>query len=145
MPSIAAMFSYFADHRGFQRLMAGVALLFTAQLLLSSACLMAADMPATPSDDGSIMLLTEVEKHCNADIGLHQQQPQAHACFHCEEPTQASSAVFALLSLDHISMFSVLDREDYHVFTLSMLISRTPTGPPRSSSLLFTTTQRILI
>jgi len=139
------MFSYFLDHRGFQRLMAGVALLFTAQLLLSSACLMAADMSDLSTEDASMIVLTEVEKHCNADVGLHQQQPQAHACFHCEEPTQAPSAMLSLLSLDYSAMFSVLDREDLHLLMPSMLTSRTPTGPPRSSSLLFNTTQRILI
>jgi len=90
------------------------------------------------------------EQHAD-DLQAYDQQTPDHsdACYHCDQPAQLSnashtsvvSATLVLSDVVSLPTAPLLNNEA----TSGLLSARTPTGPPRSSSLLYTTSQRILI
>jgi len=134
------MFMRLYDQSFMRRLMATVTILFAAQLLLSSACLMAEAAPMAQTGAS--------HKHMDHHADAHPAAPaqQQKSCCNYEKSKQAVSASLSP-SLD-LPNFVV----NTHIYTDTVLftassfaIARMPRGPPRSSSLLFSTTQRIRI
>ena len=149
--------------RGVSRSMARLmAVLFAVQIVVGGFCLMTADVHAMPQAMASV----DMQANCarlapaSANHGLHLDRlgyfdhsdhhsgNHSDNCYHCDQPDELSnvsasfSAPIALLLPDVISFPA--EPLLYGVKT-ELLSTRMPTGPPRSSSLLYTQTQRILV
>jgi len=143
------MLNRYLHIRGFSRLMAG---LFAMQVLVGGFCLLTAEahaMPQSMSMQGMAMD-GNCAKAMHANQPGHDQQSSDHsdACYHCDQPAELSNAglasvvalTLALSDVISLPAAQLLNNEATGLFS-----ARTPTGPPRSSSLLYATTQRILI
>jgi len=140
--------------RGCARLMA---VLFVVQIVASSLCLLTAEahaMPQIVSLPNVSMQNKDMDGNCakqlyTADTSRDQQgSNHSEACFHCDQPDQLSSTVNApvapmLLVLADFVSLSVAPL--LVQIATGQLTARTQTGPPRSSSLLYKTTQRIRV
>ncbi len=130
--------------RGFSRLMA---VMFAMQIVVGGFCLLTAEAHAMPQSVQAMDMDGNCSKsmHTNYD---EQTSDHSDACYHCDQPAELSNAGHAsvlavtLVLSDVIGLPAalLLNNEATGLFS-----ARTPTGPPRSSSLLYTTTQRILI
>ena len=134
--------------RGLSRLMIG---LFAVQVLAAGFCLIspashsanahAADMQMPMSGD----MLEHCEVAAKAESG---HGDHASACAHCNQPdelVQSKASTFNI-TLDLLPVMAVASIELNISAPASIdLAVRTPTGPPRSSSLIYTTTKRIRI
>jgi hypothetical protein len=138
--SLAAMFMRLYDQSFMRRMMAVVATLFAMQLLLSSACLMAEASPITGTD--------ATYMHMDHHVKAVPATPTQHEKYCCSFE-QGKQAVSASLLLSLNVPFFVLNTQFHDdtgvLIASSFATARMPTGPPRSSSLLFSTTQRIRI
>ncbi len=139
--------------RGLSRLMAG---LFAMQIVVGGFCLLTAEaheivplaMAGTSDGDSPN---SGIDGHCgkSVDSGSQRHHESDHSgnCSHCDHPDELSSSVVSGLSLalvlaDIIVLPSACEGERS---ASGLLSTRTPTGPPSSSTLLYTTTQRIRI
>lgn len=140
--------------RGVSRLMA---MLFAVQIVVGGFCLLTAEAHAMPQ----AMQAQHVHAHCakSSSSEHHQADHQLNAdhqhsqddsgnCYHCDQPDELSSSAFTsaapvLLVLSDFISLSVAPLSGKAA--TGLLTARTPTGPPRSSSLLYTTTQRIRV
>ncbi len=136
LPYHSTMLMRLAKNGVTRRLMFAVALVFALQALASSGCL----MPAK---------LAPVMQHAVADDCHGMQTGHGHAapgCFHCEEPDQA---LFAVATPDQAASAQLVSLSAGSAYALSLTHAAVqppaPTGPPRSSSLLYSITQRIRI
>jgi len=147
------MLSRYLHIRGLSRLMVA---LFAVQIIVGGFCLLASEASAMPPSAQS----QGMHAHCGMKGNVsgqnrsdqattsHHTQDGSSSCYHCDQPDQLSSsspsAVASLLLVlaDDISLTIAPLSVDN---TTGFLSTRTPTGPPRSSSLLYTTSQRILI
>jgi len=145
--------------RGCARL---VAALFVVQIVASGLCLLTAEAHAMPqlvsmpnvSMQNVSMQNKGMDGSCAKPLSTVQssrdQQSSDHsdACFHCDQPDQLSSTANAqpAPALLVLAGFVSLPAAPLLVqVATGQLTARTPTGPPRSSSLLYTTTQRIRV
>jgi len=133
--------------RKLARLFAGV---FAVQVIAAGACVMVPAVHAMP-----MQAMTSVMSHCD---GMAMGKAMAHAmpmqhdhaghsaCPHCDQP---DSMAVAHLSIDHapvvMAMLPVETVLSAAALAEPALAVRVPTGPPRSASLIFHTTQRIRI
>ncbi|MDQ6992406.1 MAG: hypothetical protein Q9M31_02955 [Mariprofundus sp.] len=134
------------NSRGLSRLMAG---LFALQIVLTGFCLLTPEAHAMPMPTvhSTSAHTGDVDGHCaKAENGQHSSG-HSDSCYHCDQPDQLSNQ--APLTFAHVVLLLPVFLIEPAVQTwhsLSGLLSvRTPTGPPRSSTLLYTTSQRILI
>jgi len=125
------------------RLMIG---LFAMQVLVGGFCLLTSEAHAMSAS----VHTHEMSAHCAKSVDADHQHSsdQASTCYHCDQPDELSNSAFSstvsmALTLSDISILpaALLSMAD----ASGLLSARTPTGPPRSSTLLYTTTQRILI
>jgi len=135
--------------RGICRLMT---VFFAVQIIVGSLCLLTTEAHAMPQSVQNMVLGGNCAKSTHANQGQYVQDQQtpdhSDACYHCDQPAQLSNAnhasvvPVALVFTDVISLpvAPLLNSQ-----TTGLFSSRTPTGPPRSSSLLYKTSQRILI
>jgi len=135
--------------RGFSRLMT---VLFAMQIVVGGFCLLTAEAHAMSQSVQNMVMDGNCAKpvHAKQDQHAQDQQTPEHsdACYHCDQPAELSNAshasvvAVALVLSDVISLpvTLLLNSQATGLFT-----ARSPTGPPRSSSLLYTTSQRILI
>jgi len=134
--------------RGLARLVAG---LFSVQLLVAGLCLMMPQAHAMPMVKAAHSIPDSMDKtgHCTPAMTATQMghDSEHFSCTHCNQPDSFSQNISAPVQLD-LAMLPDLPAapgvSDWISRSIS-LFSRTPTGPPRSSSLLYQTTQRILI
>ncbi len=135
--------------RGFSRSMTRlVAVMFAVQIVVGGFCLLTAEAHAMPQS----VQTTDVDGHCakSTHVSLNHEHGSDHSgnCYHCDQPDELSTSVFtsmapiALVLSDFISL--PVTPQPASAAT-GMFSTRTPTGPPRSSSLLYTITQRIRI
>ncbi|HKI61296.1 MAG TPA: hypothetical protein VKA31_03295 [Mariprofundaceae bacterium] len=124
---------------GLSRLIAG---LFAMQVIVTGFCMIPTQAHAVPQSVQS----TDMGTHCaKAHAGDHQH---SSSCYHCDQPDELSSsnlASFATVALLLPGVISAPVFPQWQDVSSGLLSTRTPTGPPRSSSLLFTTTQRIRV
>ncbi|WP_196795099.1 hypothetical protein [Mariprofundus ferrooxydans] len=129
--------------RGLSRLMAG---LFAMQIIVTSVCMLSAQAHAMPASamkhDAHV---SYAASHCANTPSGHQAS--GHGCFHCDHPDEMSNGSFS--SLVHVAVLlpGSISAPEARVWghVTEQLSSRIPTGPPRSSTLLYTTSQRIRI
>ena len=141
------------DHtRRLSRLVAG---LFAVQIVVTGFCLLTAQAHAMPmlemgATHMSDTLMADTSGHCSKSMqGKAQHSDASHSdgCFHCDEPAQfvkAGISDITTVSLVLVAL-SVLPEMSALAGWDETTPFYKPTGPPRSSSLLFTTTQRIRV
>jgi len=138
--------------RRLSRLIAG---LFAVQIVVTGFCLLTSQAHAMPMEqmpDSSMAdtLIEDMAEHCAKSIqggGQYSNSSQSDGCFHCDEPDQfvsAASVDIAPVSPVFVAL-SVLPEMPALTTWDEATAFHTPTGPPRSSSLLFTITQRIRV
>jgi len=118
---------------------------FALQIVFTGFCLMMPEAYAMP------MQSSHIDAPCANAAHMHDHQASDHSgnCFHCDQPDVLANAT--VTTLTHIAvLLPGIISEPVPVSFLQrplngLLSSRTPTGPPRSSTLLYTTSQRIRI
>jgi len=123
-------------------------MLFAVQVMVGGFCLLTAEAHAMPQP----VQTTDMDGHCakSTHISLSHEHGSNHSgnCYHCDQPDELSSSAFTspapmlLVLSDFISLPAA---PLFDQAATGLLSTRTPTGPPRSSSLLYTTTQRIRV
>jgi len=131
--------------RGLSRLMA---VMFAVQIMVGGFCLLTAEAHAMAAPVQTM----NVDGHCakSTHAGTSHEHNPDHSgnCYHCDQPDELSNSAFpsvapiALVLTDVISLPAMPQLQNQ---ATGLLYSRTPTGPPRSSTLLYTTTQRIRV
>jgi len=137
--------------RGVFRSMARLmAVLFAVQIMVGGFCLLTAEAHEMPQSMQMQNMVMDGNCAKSMHTGANHNQDSDHSgnCYHCDQPDELSNASFtsmasvALVLTDVISLSAVTQ---FSSATTGLLTTRTPTGPPRSSSLLYTTTQRIRV
>ncbi len=146
-PSVDRMLIRRMNLRGLSRLMAG---LFAVQIMVAGFCLLTADAHAISMHqmmpEQAEQLAEDMAEHCSKSLAGSDQH-HADSCFHCDDPDMfVKAAPVDLPGFDPVLSF-VATLPDISVSIVSTLAPSglMPTGPPRSSSLLFSTTQRIRV
>ncbi len=131
--------------RPLTRLIAGV---FALQIIVAGFCLlpqeahtMPISMPVSEHCDSAEMSMTKTVQ------GHHQHDHQQSACAHCAQPDGIAQAQIQPDDLLQSILVPVIAaNDDLGTNIISAVVAvRVPTGPPRSHSLLLTTTQRLRI
>jgi len=141
-----------ANTRRLSRLVAG---LFAVQIVVTGFCLLTTQAHAMPMAqmDATHMSDTQMGStsgHCSESMlskAQHAGTSHGDGCFHCDEPAQfvkAGNADTAPVSLV-LTCLTMLPEPVGEGATDIKLIAFSPTGPPRSDSLLLSTTQRLRI
>ncbi|MDQ6965987.1 MAG: hypothetical protein Q9M23_03570 [Mariprofundaceae bacterium] len=139
------------------RLVAG---LFAVQIVVTGFCLLTTQAHAMPMAhmDGHSMsashmtdsMTAEMAEHCSKPMqgsGHDADSSQSDGCFHCDEPAQfvkAGNVDMTPVSLVLVAL-SVLPEMPVLAAGSETTSFHTPPGPPDSSSILYTTTQRIRV
>jgi len=145
---VRRMLSRYLHIRGLSRLMAGV---FAMQVLIGGFCLLTADAHEIPQS--ALMQGMAMDGNCakamQTEQSRHDQSSDhSDACYHCDQPAALSNASHVSVVAISLVLSDVISLPAIPVFnseSTGLLSARTPTGPPRSSSLLYKTSQRILI
>jgi len=138
--------------RRLSRLFAG---LFAVQIVITGFCLLTSQAHAMPMEQMSGHSMSDTQMgntsgHCSESMqGKAQHSDASHSdgCFHCDEPAQfvkAGTADVTPVNLVLVAL-SLLPEMPALAAWDEAIAFYAPTGPPRSSSLLFTTTQRIRV
>ena len=129
------------------RLMAG---LFALQLIGTGFCLLTPDahaMPAAHAVMSHDIHMAPADEHC-AQPAEHREEHGA-SCAHCLQPQVDLSAKHnqapSQIALALLPDFFAPDTTASLGNSIVSLASRTPTGPPRSSTLIYDITQRIRV
>lgn len=125
-----------------------MAVMFAMQIMVGGFCLLTAEAHAMPAS----VHATDMDGHCakpmhaaSSDSG---QSNHAGNCYHCDQPDELSISAYTSMApvvLVLSDIVSLPAAPQFSRATTGMFSARTPTGPPRSSSLLYTTTQRIRV
>ncbi|RMH60076.1 MAG: hypothetical protein D6678_06690 [Zetaproteobacteria bacterium] len=110
------------------------AAIFVAQTLLAGLCLMGGQAHA-----GAVALHAQ---HCKATD--NPGKAPHRACYHCVSPDELVSPG-PLWVVDHVAVFVPVARQGMPVRARLDVGARVPTGPPRSSTLIYRLTKRIRI
>jgi len=122
--------------------------LFAMQVMITGFCMINAEAHAMPQQ--AMQQSAEMDAHCAkaSHAEGHHAHDQSGSCYHCDQPDELSNSSltsFASVAMLLPGVISTPAPQQWHDLSSGLLDARTPTGPPRSSSLLFTTTQRIRI
>lgn len=130
--------------RGFSRLMVG---LFAVQVLAVGFCLLTPQIHAASAVDKSIPMSGEIAFHCESNVKAKPGHAEHTACAHCDLPDELVTSKVSGFNMDvELPALALVATAIELSAPLSIDLSvRIPTGPPRSSSLLYTTTQRIRV
>jgi len=134
--------------RGTSRLIAG---LFAMQVMITGFCMISAEAHTMPQSSmhNSAMQSQDMGSHCaKGDSAGEHHKGHSGNCYHCDQPDELSnSSLISFAAVDMLlpGVLGMQAPQQWHDVSSGLLAARTPTGPPRSSSLLFTTTQRIRI
>jgi len=141
---LARMLTRKLPRRGLSRLMT---LLFAMQIIVGGFCLLTAEAHAMSLSVQTMAMDGNCGKSMDPD---HNQQVPDHsdACYHCDQPAELSNANPASIAGVTLVLSDVIRLPSAPLFShtaTGLFYAQMPTGPPRSSSLLYTTSQRILI
>jgi len=123
------------------------AILFAVQMLVTGFCMLTPQAHAMPT----MMQATHVDAHCAKHQGGrqgHHASGQSDECYHCDQPdglSNTSSPALAKVQLVLPGMIMLPDVRLLSFADHAALTVRVPTGPPRSSSLIYHITQRIRV
>lgn len=139
-------------NRLLSRLVAG---LFAVQIVVTGFCLLSSHAHAMPmhqmsSSSLSHTMMTGMDGACGKSAhmdGEHNGTSHSGGCFHCDEPDQfVKAAPVDVTPVSVILACVALMQSDMNPGVSEMPVGVSlSTGPPRSSSLLFTTTRRIRV
>lgn len=130
--------------RGLSRLMVA---LFAMQIVVGGLCLLTPEAHAMPQ----FVQTMDTNGNCAKPIHENQvshDQDHSDACYHCDQPDELSNASQVSVTSVTLALPDVISLPTAPLFSsdaTGLFSTRAPTGPPRSSSLLYTTSQRILI
>ncbi len=133
--------------RALSRLIAG---LFAVQFIAAGFCLMMPQAHAMPMAKVAHSMSDTMDKaeHCTQPMETQMSHDTGHSsCTHCDQPDSFLQNASAPVQLDldmQPDLLAAPKVSDWVSQTVS-LFSRTPTGPPRSSSLLYRISPRILV
>jgi len=135
--------------RDISRLLTG---LFSVQLVLAGFCLLTNDAHAQPMMQTASSHAAVMVRHCSKPAydtsAKHQHSGHQHSdgCFHCDDQNIFVSAVPIDLPV-FSPMLSVVTLPEARSWMTASAVygDLMPTGPPRSSTLLYTITQRIRV
>jgi len=140
--------------RGFSRLMAG---LFAVQVLAAGFCLLTPEIHAANAQPATMQMqassgMADMASHCKNDSATDPADgtPASNhhsSCAHCDQPDELIQSKVSPFNIDFdlaVQPVAVLAIDLPAQVTVDLAV-RTPTGPPRSSSLIYTITQRIRI
>lgn len=128
--------------RALSRLISG---LFAVQILAAGFCLLT---PESHAAEMQMPISADMGSHCDSDGNTASgHADHSTACAHCDLPDELVQSKVSTFNIDFdfTALAPVADEIDLSAPLSVDLAVRTPTGPPRSSSLLYQTTQRILI
>ncbi|HXH71332.1 MAG TPA: hypothetical protein VNI58_00750 [Mariprofundaceae bacterium] len=129
--------------RKLARLFAGA---FAVQVIAAGACLMVPEAHAMPMQSKAAVMAHCTDMEMASDHAMPMQHGDKSACPHCDQP---DSIAPAHIDFDHLpAMAAVLVAAPQLPVAAAaepVFAVRTPTGPPRSASLIYQTTQRIRI
>lgn len=131
--------------RSISRLMVG---LFAMQLFAAGFCLMVPQAHAMPMAMGISHSADMVAEHCAEPMNEKMSSQMDHsACTHCDQPDELFQSYKAPIDSElTVIAFIKVELQEINVSNSALtLTSLIPTGPPRSSSLIYTTTKRIRI
>lgn len=137
--------------RAFSRMMP---VLFAVQVMMGGFCLLTIEAQAMPRSGWTQHMPVQDVHLCGAGfsqiIGPHgldqHDRDYSGSCDHCDQPDQLSHVIFLSVAQPALSgssgqrLVQISGSDATGLFT-----KRTATGPPRSSSLLYTLTQRIRV
>jgi len=131
--------------RSMARLMAG---LFALQIVVGGFCLLTPDAHAM----AQAIQTADVQTNCAKGMHISEQHEQdsdhSGNCYHCDQPDELSNVSFTSMAPVALVLSNVISlpvAPQFDSVATGLLSTLTPTGPPRSSSLLYTTTQRIRV
>ena len=145
--NVTPMLKYKLHRRALSRLVAG---LFTVQLFAAGFCLMMPQAHAMPMVKAVHSMSDSMvnAEHCKQPMEAQVGQDAEHSPYtHCDQLDSFLQNVSAPIQPDfdiHPDLLAAPEVSDWVSQTVS-LFSRTPTGPPRSSSLLYRISPRILV
>lgn len=113
--------------------------LFVVQLFATAFCVMLPQANAMPILAKTAMPMN----HCMNNVEKDQEKKQQAVCSHCDQPDELWQANKLSLDLDPLQRTTLLYVYADIPTNNKLVIVPFPTGPPRSCSLLYTTTQRI--
>jgi len=127
--------------------------LFAVQMVLTGFCMLSPDAHAAMPNSMSKMMAQQSDTmagHCSQTLSQaphHTADSHSEACFHCDDSEMFVKAAVADVPVFSPVFVAVSVMPEVTVWHAEQAVSVAvmPTGPPRSSSLLFTTTQRIRI
>jgi len=131
-----------------QKLSRLMAMLFAAQIIVGGFCLLPAEAHAMSQSVSTMAVHGHCAKSMQNTANHDQDSDHSGNCYHCDQPDELSSSAFtsAMPMLLVLSDFISLPvAPQINGAATGLLSTRTPTGPPRSSSLLYTITQRIRV
>jgi len=113
--------------------------LFVVQLFAMGFCVM------LPQANAMAMASDMPMEHCDNMIDMpNESEAQQSACSHCDQPDELWQPIKTSLDITGLSVailaWSSLSFQTHPTVSLTSIL---PTGPPRSSTLLYTITQRI--
>jgi len=125
------------------RLLAGV---FAVQIVLTGFCLLSNDAHAMPMAQTNTSQVKEMADHCSK-AASHEQGHHSNGCFHCDDQNLFVKAVPIDLPSFSSALVLVISIPALPQWTASeaLPVGLMPTGPPRSTTLLYTITQRIRV
>jgi len=125
-----------------------MAMLFAVQIMVGGFCLLTADAHEMPQSVQSQNAGAHCAKSVHTDASHEHGSNHSGNCYHCDQPDQLSSAnaiSIAPVMLVLADIITMPSAPQFSIAAIGLFSSRTPTGPPRSSSLLYTQTQRIRV
>ncbi|GAV20255.1 hypothetical protein MMIC_P1219 [Mariprofundus micogutta] len=133
--------------RGLSRLMIG---LFAVQILAAGFCLISPESHSANAHtaDMQMPMSADMLEHCDVNAKAESgHDDHGSACAHCNQPDELVQSKASTFNIDFDQpVLQVASTEIVLSTPVSIdLAVRTPTGPPRSSSLIYTTTKRIRI
>ncbi|GAV20610.1 hypothetical protein MMIC_P1582 [Mariprofundus micogutta] len=133
--------------RGLSRLMIG---LFAVQILAAGFCLISPESHTANAHaaDMQMPMSTDMLEHCDVNAEAESGHgDHGSACAHCNQPDELVQSKASTFNIDFdLPVMLVASTEIVLSAPASIdLAVRTPTGPPRSSTLIYTTTKRIRI
>ena len=144
--SLRSMLKRYLHIRGLSRLMAG---LFAMQIIVGGFCLLTAEAHAMPQAMQGMNMAGNCAKAMHGDVAAqHDAQGHSDACYHCDQPTELSNSNTVSLAEAALVLQAVVSlpaAPQYQLPGDGLFVTRMPTGPPGSASLLYQTSLRILI
>jgi len=133
---------------GFRSMARLMAVMFAVQIMVGGFCLLTAEAHAMPHAVQTQNVQAHCAKSAHADATHEQDTEHSGNCYHCDQPDELSSSAFTSVAPVMLVLSDIISLPAMPLSGLAstgLLSTRTPTGPPRSSSLLYTTTQRIRV